>query len=411
MLKQLRIQFILTNTLYVGVVLILVFVLICAISYNRHMESLDQALLHAVAIAADEERHEIRFGGGENFDAIDLLPYILIISENPPSEDVRILRRGADMEQEKLLSLFEKILASDEDSGSLSGNLYYARNVQADRCTVAITNKSYIRAAITELVKLLSLIGACALALVIAVSFPVAKVALLSTEKAWEQQKRFIADASHALKTPLTVILANISILKNSPMGKDEEARHWLTSTEEEAKDMHTLVQDMLVLEQSDLNVRRTDFTNVNLSQLLEGLALQFEAVAFDKNIRLEVVVPENAELRGSEKGLSQMVSALLDNAFKYEKSGGLVRLKLEKQVRKTILSVYNQSTYIRPEERERIFDRFLRLKNPETRAHEGHGLGLSIARSVADAHQAAIEVESSVSSGTEFRVIFRHIL
>lgn len=410
MLKRLRTKFIITNTLYVGIVLILVFLLISIFTYNRHIEELEAYLSIA---ASDSTSHK-----GVLLDApapgymFDPISHIVVVADPKTGEIQMVTERGAYLEERALHKAVKKALKNEEDQEDLEDEMHFARIRNQDgTVSIAIASTRPIRAEMVKLLKLLCLIGACAVALVIAVSIPVAKLALLNTENAWEQQKRFIADASHALKTPLTVILANIGILRSGCMKNDEEANHWLTSTEEEAGGMRDLIRDMLVLTQSDLNVRRTEFTSVNLSALVFGQTLPFEALAFDKGITLKTDIQDGVEIRGNENALSQMVTAIIENAFKYEKNGGLVRIRLEKQVRKIILSIYNASTYIPRDEIPHIFDRFRRLKNAETRAHEGHGLGLSIARSVADAHQAAIDVESTENGGTEFKIIFRHIL
>ena len=314
--------------------------------------------------------------------------------------------RGAYLKDEALFKAVSASLRSEDSAGDLENDLHFARVQNADGTySIGIASTRPVRLEMIRLVKLLVLIGACAIALVIAVSIPVAKLALLTTENAWEQQKRFIADASHALKTPLTVILANIAILRTGRLKNDEESSHWLKSTEEEANGMHDLIRDMLVLTQSDLNVRRTEFTNVNLSGLVFGQTLPFEAVAFDKGITLETDIQENIEIRGNEKALSQMVTAIIENAFKYEKNGGLVRIRLEKQVRKFVLSIYNASTYISEDEKSRIFDRFCRLKNAETRAQEGNGLGLALVKRILSIEKGQITAENIPDSGCRFTV------
>ncbi len=410
MLKRLRTQFIITNTLYVGIVLILVFLLICIFTYNKHIDELETYLLNAANDAIPQE--DVLLDAPAPGYMFDPTAHIVVVADQKTFEILKCEKRGAYLNEEALKEAVEAAIKSEDQTGDIENEMHFARFHNPDgTVSIGIASIRPVRAEMIKLIKLLVLIGACAVALVIAVSIPVAKLALLTTENAWEQQKRFIADASHALKTPLTVILANIGILRSGCKKDDEEANHWLTSTEEEAHGMHDLIRDMLVLTQSDLNVRRTEFTSVNLSALVFGQTLQFEAVAFDKGITLETDIQSGIEIRGNEKALSQMVTAIIENAFKYEKNGGLVRIRLEKQVRKIVLSIYNASTYISKDEITRIFDRFCRLKNAETRAHEGHGLGLSIARSVADVHQAAIDVESTENGGTEFRISFRHIL
>ena len=410
MLKRLRTQFIVTNTLYVGIVLIVVFLLICVFTYNRHIDELEEYLRSAASNSI--QKADVQLDASAPGHMFKPTAHIVVVADANTETIISTEMRGAYLKDEALFKAVSASLRSEDSAGDLENDLHFARVQNTDGTySIGIASTRPVRLEMIRLVKLLVLIGACAIALVIAVSIPVAKLALLTTENAWEQQKRFIADASHALKTPLTVILANIAILRTGRLKNDEESSHWLKSTEEEANGMHDLIRDMLVLTQSDLNVRRTEFTNVNLSGLVFGQTLPFEAVAFDKGITLETDIQENIEIRGNEKALSQMVSAIIENAFKYEKSGGLVRIRLEKQVRKIVLSIYNASTYISDDEKARIFDRFCRLKNTETIAQEGHGLGLSIARSVADVHQAAIDVESSQTNGTEFKVSFRHIL
>ncbi len=410
MLKRLRTQFIVTNTLYVGIVLILVFLLICIFTYNAHIDELEAYLLKAAS--GSIEKADVRLDTDAPEHMLSPTAHIVVVADPVTGNIIERRFFDAYLDDETLKACINSVLSSEDQTDDLENDMHFARISNPDgTVSIGIASTRPVRSEMIRLLKLLTLIGACALALVIAVSIPVAKLALLTTENAWEQQKRFIADASHALKTPLTVILANIAILRSGSIKNDEEASHWLASTEEEANGMHDLIRDMLVLTQSDLNVRRTEFTNVNLSGLVFGQTLPFEAVAFDKGITLETDIQENIEIRGNEKALSQMVTAIIDNAFKYEKSGGLVRIRLEKQVRKFVLSIYNASTYISEGEKSLIFDRFRRLKNAETRAQEGNGLGLSIARSVADAHQAVIDVESSQTGGTEFKVSFRHIL
>lgn len=410
MLKRLRYKFILTNTLYVGIVLILVFLLISVFTSKSSVSGLEQTL--ARSASEKEIPSSVDLASSSPAYMFDNTPHMVVVVNAETGEITEKINRGAHLEEEICKKAADFALKSEDAEGIYEPDLCYARVRLSDtEIAVAFASTKPIEERQLQLIKLLALIGGCAIALVIAVSFPVAKLALLTTENAWEQQKRFIADASHALKTPLTVILANIAILRSGAMKEDAEASHWLTSTEEEAHGMHDLIRDMLVLTQSDLNVRTTEFTLVNLSNLLTGLILQFEAIAFDKNINFQTDIQNGIELRGNEKALSQMMTAIIENAFKYEKNGGCVTVKLEKQVRKTVFSVHNASTYISPDQRQRIFDRFCRLKNADTRQQEGHGLGLSIARSVADAHQASIDVESGKQTGTIFKVSFRHIL
>ncbi len=408
MLKRLRLKFILTNTLYVGIVLIGVFIMVCFIYRSERVDKLSNALRLSLS---DERSETFIIGVNEYVAGAEFAPHCVVnTDENGNVLSVREL--GATMNAAALQSALKTALASDDDSGAAGADVYFVKRANKNGgVSVAFADDSFINKSTKELGKTFFMVYICATAFIVVVSVLVAKIALFSIENTWESQKRFIADASHALKTPLTVILANIGILRNGKFASDSEAQRWLSNTEEEAKDMHSLINEMLVLAQSDLNVKRANFSQVNLSELITGLTLQFEALAFDKGIKIETRVQEGVELRGHEKALSQMAAALIENAIKYEKEGGLVRVRLDKQVRKTVFGVYNSSTSIRPEEAERIFERFCRAKTSQGSVRDGHGLGLAIARSVADAHDAVLDVDSSPASGTEFRVTFKHII
>ncbi len=408
MLKRLRLKFILTNTLYVGIVLVGVFIMVC---FMYRTERVDK-LLNTLRMSLGNESSEVFVIGVNKYvKGAEFAPHC-VVSTDESGNVLSIREVGATMSAEVLPMAVKTALSASDDFGSIDSDIFFARRTNAQGgFFIAFADDSFINKSTKELGMTFLLVYLCAMAFIVVVSILVAKIALLSIENTWESQKRFIADASHALKTPLTVILANMGILKNGALAGDPEARRWLSNTEEEAKDMHSLINEMLVLAQSDLNVKRASFTQVNLSELITGLTLQFEALAFDKGITIETRVQEGIELRGHEKALSQMAAALIENAIKYEKEGGLVRVRLDKQVRKTVLGVYNASTCIRPEEAERIFERFCRAKTSSGGVREGHGLGLAIARSVADAHDAVLDVDSSPNAGTEFRVTFRHII
>ena len=229
--------------------------------------------------------------------------------------------------------------------------------------------------------------------------------ALAPAEKAWEQQNRFVADASHELKTPLTVILANLDILSSHPDSTIREQRQWIRNTREEAERMRDLIQDLLFLAKSDANALPVLTAEVDMTDCAEDRALNFEAVAFENDVTLDTEIENGLKVTGSESQLKQLLTILLDNAVKYAGPKGRVLMKVFRKQDKVIVSVNNTGEPISAEDLPHIFERFYRPDKSRARADGGCGLGLSIAENIVQQHNGTITCTSSREEGTTFRV------
>ena len=229
--------------------------------------------------------------------------------------------------------------------------------------------------------------------------------ALAPAEKAWEQQNRFVADASHELKTPLTVILANLDILSSHPDSTIREQRQWIRNTREEAERMRDLIQDLLFLAKSDANALPVLTAEVDMTDCAEDRALNFEAVAFENDVTLDTEIENGLKVTGSESQLKQLLTILLDNAVKYTGPKGRVLMKAFRKQDKVIISVNNTGEPISAEDLPHIFERFYRPDKSRARADGGCGLGLSIAENIVQQHNGTITCTSSREEGTTFRV------
>ena len=232
---------------------------------------------------------------------------------------------------------------------------------------------------------------------------------LRPVEEAWDQQRRFVSDASHELKTPLAVILANAQILETAE-GVPEDARRWARSTAEEAKHMKGLVEDLLTLARADeqrASGERAAAERVDLSALVDGCALEFDAVAFERGCSIESSLEPGLSVVGDPSQLGRLVRTLLDNATKYAARGTEVRVALAREGRRCRLAVTNLGDVIAPEDLEHLFERFYRTDRARERQPQGgFGLGLAIARSIAEAHGGTIGAASSPEEGTTFTVL-----
>ena len=219
-------------------------------------------------------------------------------------------------------------------------------------------------------------------------------------ERAWRQQRQFLSDASHELKTPLTVILSNAEMLGASPL--EERPARWADNIRSESRRMKSLVEQMLTLARADNMSPAAVFGEVSLSEIAEDCALDFEPVAFEAGKPLEYRLPERLLVPGDGEKLRQLVSILLDNAIKYGAPGGAVALSLEKRERQAVLAVSNPGE-IPAGQLPRLFERFYRADSSRGE-QSGFGLGLSIAAAVAREHRGTLRAESA---GGTTRFIF----
>ena len=252
------------------------------------------------------------------------------------------------------------------------------------------------------------LVGCAALILLFLISLFLAGWALRPVERAWDQQRQFVSDASHELKTPLTVILANLDILRRHEDDSIRAQRKWLDSSEAEAQHMKQLVEDLLTLARLDEAghtaplpaMCAVDLTDAVLSSLLT-----FEPVAFEQGLRLDSSLEPGICVNGDEARLRQLTTILLDNACKYAGKGGSVTVSLTASGDKARLSVSNTGDVIPPEQLRHLFERFYRADPARTGGQSGYGLGLAIASGIAQLHSGRITALSDAEHGTVFSV------
>lgn len=249
------------------------------------------------------------------------------------------------------------------------------------------------------LLRITLLAGSAACALLSLLSALLIRRTLRPVREAMEKQRQFVWDASHELKTPLAVISANAQVLE-----KELGGNPYFGYIRSEIRQMDSLVQSLLTLARLEAGKMQADFTRFDLGAALLQLALPMESLAFEKGKQLDVQVQEGIFCRGNETLLVQLASILLSNALKYADEGGVITLSLEARGRQRLIRVHNTGSFIPPEERRKIFDRFYRADT--SRAESGSGIGLAIAQSIAELHHGEILVESDPQTGTAFTAI-----
>lgn len=316
----------------------------------------------------------------------------------------------ASISQDVLEQAGQQLAGADEGFGSLSDlGLFYVKRQAGGVMYLAFADMGSA-SGWRALAATLAVVEVAALAVFLVISLFFSRWALRPVARAWTQQRRFVADASHDLKTPLTVILANTSIALEHPERSVASQSQWLESTQHEAEAMQGLVGDLLALAKMDeeeaaaqSGAARPAFEEVDLSDVLEGEVLQFESVAFERGVKLESQVEPGIELRGNEQRLRRLAGTLIDNACKYVDDGGAVDVSLSRSGKQARLAVRNTGAPISPEDLPHVFDRFYRADKARTGSAGGHGLGLAIARAIAEEHGGTLTVSSTQADGTVF--------
>ena len=221
--------------------------------------------------------------------------------------------------------------------------------------------------------------------------------------KSVERQKQFITDASHELKTPLTVITTSLKVLEME-VGEQK----WISKAQAQTEKMSELVGDLVTLSRLDEEKPVLRIADFNISEAVTETAESFRDFAAAQGHSLELEIPSGLTYRGDEYAVRQLVSILLDNAVKYADQGGVIRLSLEQARRGVVLKARNACAGMDPAELDRLFDRFYRVEKSRSKQTGGFGVGLSIARSIAEAHKGSIRAECPDARTIQFTVILK---
>ena len=288
--------------------------------------------------------------------------------------------------------------ASEADIGEIPA--YHLRFCRVDG-SVIFADISSEQQTLQGLVRSSLLIGGGSLLALIGLAILLARWAVRPVETAWRQQKQFVADASHELKTPLTVILTNTELLQ-SPDYDEAQKQQFTDGIRTMAQQMRALVERLLELARMESGKPLQNAALLDLSELTEDAALVFEAALFERGLTLETQIEPEIAVLGDGQQLRQLVEIYLDNAGKYA-SGGTVTVALRRCGHAACrLSVANAGEPLSDTQLRDVFKRFYRADAARTRTGS-FGLGLSIAQAVAAAHHGRVWAESRDGVNTFF--------
>jgi signal transduction histidine kinase len=387
MLRKLRIKFVCINMLLVTIMLTVIFGLV----YSSTKSNLEQQSIQWMEELADDPYHAAKPG---DYEENAQLPYF-VLQLNRSGNLVAVSGGYYELNDEDFLTdVMQKAINTGYRTGVLSEyNLRFCREINLTNQRIVFVDMSYEKATLKALVETSALLGALSIAMFLGISLLLSYWAMKPVERAWKQQRQFVADASHELKTPLTVVMANAQML-SQPEFSDEQRQQFTASIQTMSQQMRGLVEDMLELARADSGESREDFKELDFSRLVSDCVLPFEPVMFEKELAFDYQIEDGIILKGREQQLRQLTDILLDNAAKYSLAGGPVSLKLKHLGgRHCQLTVSNPAPEMSREECRDIFKRFYRAD--KARSRDGsYGLGLSIAESIVKAHGGKISCE-----------------
>lgn len=337
-----------------------------------------------------------------NFDYFEdmTLPKVYVATINKKGT-VTDIKSNIKYDSKNVEKIAKNIYKLSQKHGKLKPYLYYKRIDSKGNTIIAVEDyythhRELHKTAITIFIVL------TAYGILLCISLFLSKYVTKPAAEALEREKQFISDASHELKTPVAAIILNAQAMSAT----EKQSKH-LQIIISEAERMSRLIKRLLTLAYADEYNSTRDKAQFSLSDCCEEMALPFESTAFENHISYNYNIRENIQFNGIEEDIKQVVSILLDNAFKYTPNGGVVTVTLDMQGHKPVLIVKNTGDGISPEELPHIFERFYRRDKSRNNELNSFGLGLAIAHSIVKAHNGSIKVNSHYGSFTEFTVTF----
>ena len=395
MIRRLRRRFVLVTTILLSVLLMLLLAIICRTTWKQLEEDIDTAL--QTAFVAQQPP------GTPQSNLHSYLPcFILRVHSNGQMEV-----QGHTYYDLTDLDQLAQILLEAQQTGQTKGTLanrqlkfQYRRSPEFEE---------YVFVDISEQMQALRILGwtccsvfSIALAIFYALSCLLARWMVRPVEQAWDQQRRFIADASHELKTPLTVILTNAELLQSGEYGEDANQR-FTNGIVTMAGQMRGLTETMLELAKADSQPLQDNLSDrLNWSDLTESSVMHFEPVYFEAGRILQAQIQPDIYLRGNSSNLQQVVEILLDNGQKYSTPGSTVTLTLSQSRGHCTLCIRSQGQQLTSQQCKDIFQRFYRVDEARTR-NRSYGLGLPIAQSIVLHHRGKIWAQSKDGINTFF--------
>lgn len=317
------------------------------------------------------------------------------------NKNIMVLSNSLEETADKdILSMTQELQKSEKRFGSIDDYIYVVRTLRSGNTVyIFVDNKEALQNSkqffiVSIFIFLLSVI------VFTIISYYLSRWMIKPSEKAIKNQKIFVANISHDLKTPITIIRANADLIENEVKNKKS-----IKYIQQETEKLNHLVNEMLTLTRIDNTISKENFKSFNFGDSLFDVVLPFESIAYEKGIRFNINIDEVTDYFGDESNIQKLAEILIDNAMSYTAKGGIVDVDAYENSKAVTLSVTNTGEPISDEKKVEIFDRFYRASKSRESTCNHYGLGLSIANTIVKKHNGKISIESKNGKNT-FTVI-----
>lgn len=403
MIKKLRIKFIVISISSTILVLFIILGVINLLNYREAVNRSDVVLELLLDNQGRLSKDSYKIGRKKNAAITPELSFesryfSVFISDNGEIEEMD-LGKIAAVDEETAEKYARKVQDLSEEKGFISNYRYAVENTSEGMRIIFFDCTRYMESFEQFLVTSI-FVSAFGVAAVFALIVGLSKKAIEPVSASYEKQKQFITDAGHEMKTPLTIIDADTSILEME-YGDNE----WLQDIQMQTKKMARLTNDLIYLSRMEES-QKLQMIDFPFSDVVLEVAQSFQNLAVVQNKKFTMNVEPMLNFYGDENAIRQLISILLDNAVKYSGENGEIRLSAEKKGRNINITVFNTADYMKKENTEYLFDRFYRTDASRNSQTGGYGIGLSIAKAVTQAHNGRITASTEGEKSLQITVI-----
>lgn len=431
MFKKLRNRFLILNMSMTSTVMIIAFAVIYIISFNNTNAEIEQKLKPQTGVQTVIEGTELI---EDKIDAENKNPQVLNRKFSPNgtySFMIRVNGNGDILEIDSPFALHEETYnkavgiawnnRNNKSTITLEGKQWkytitqmkthvihengQSYTISEDKYQITFLDVTMYMKALFQLLTTLIFVGLTMLFVIFIISLSFANRVIKPIAEAWDRQKQFVADASHELKTPISIINANCDVLLANKEETIQSQLKWLDYIKIGTDRMTKLINDLLSLakmEDTSFAVRKVP---CNISNAIHDMILSMEAVMVEKEITLIRSIEPDIIVKSDPERMNQVITILLDNAIKYTEQHGQIDISLSKSKRYVTFSIKNSGKGIPKKDLPKIFDRFYRVDSARTHETGSYGLGLSIAKAIIERLGGKILVESVENEYTTFTV------
>lgn len=299
------------------------------------------------------------------------------------------LNNIAAVSEEQAAALAKKVMKASGSKG-FTGIYRYAKVAQSEGTLIAFTDCNRALDTFYKNMRISGLVSLAGVAAVFVLVVIFSRLVFRPIAESYDKQRQFITDASHEIKTPLTIIDANVEVIE---MMSGENK--WTKSTKNQVKRLASLAGQLITLSKMDEGDGAADKMKFSMTDAVIDTTSSFESVAETRGRRIVCDIEENLHFVGEEKRIREMFGIFLDNAVKYSTEGSEIHVSLERKGRKIIYQISNETDQITKGNQDVLFERFYRSDASRNSATGGSGIGLSVAKAVAEAHHGRLTAES----------------